>query len=72
MLLPLLEMASAAHGKHSRNRSLDGRGLDQQTRSAVDRDKAGVILRNATMGIGFDALGNLFQVFWARQITRKH
>ena len=39
---------------------------------AVDRDKAGVILRNATMGIGFDALGNLFQEFWARKITRKH
>ncbi len=39
---------------------------------AVDRDKTGVILRNATMGIGFDALGNLFQEFLARKVTRKH
>lgn len=38
---------------------------------AADRDKAGVILRNSTMGIGFDALGNLFQEFVARRITRK-
>ena len=39
---------------------------------AVDRDKPGVILRNATMGIGFDALGNLFQEFLARKVSRKH
>lgn len=38
---------------------------------AADRDKAGVILRNSAMGIGFDALGNLFQEFAARKITRK-
>ncbi len=38
---------------------------------AVDRDTSGVILRNATLGIGFDALGNLFQEFVARKITRK-
>ncbi len=38
---------------------------------AADRDKAGVILRSATYGIGFDALGNLFQEFAARKLTRK-
>jgi len=37
---------------------------------AADRDKAGVILRNSAMGIGFDALGNLFQEFAARKLTR--
>jgi hypothetical protein len=39
---------------------------------AADRDKAGAILRNATIGIGFDALGNLAQEFVIRKITRKH
>ena len=39
---------------------------------AADRDKAAVILRNSAMGIGFDALGNLFQEFVARKITRKN
>ena len=38
---------------------------------AADRDKARVILRNSAMGIGFDALGNLFQEFAARKLTRK-
>lgn len=38
---------------------------------AADRDTAGVILRNSIIGIGFDALGNLFQEFVARKITRK-
>ena len=38
---------------------------------AADRDKAGVILRNSTIGIGFDALGYLFQEFVAQKITRK-
>jgi hypothetical protein len=38
---------------------------------AADRDKNGVILRNSAIGIGFDAIGNLFQEFVARKITRK-
>ena len=38
---------------------------------AADRDKTGVILRNSAMSIGFDALGNLFQEFVARKLTRK-
>ena len=38
---------------------------------SADRDKSGVILRNAVTGIGIDALGNLFQEFVARKITRK-
>jgi len=38
---------------------------------AEDRDPARVILRNSAMGIGFEALGNLFQEFLARKITRK-
>ena len=38
---------------------------------AADRDKAGVILRNSAMGVGFDAVGNLFQEFVARRITRR-
>jgi hypothetical protein len=38
---------------------------------AADRDHTGVILRNSAMGIGFDALGNLFQEFVARRITRR-
>jgi hypothetical protein len=38
---------------------------------AADRDKAGVVLQNSAMGIGFEALGNLFQEFAARKITRK-
>ncbi len=38
---------------------------------AADRDKAGTILRNSAMGIGFEALGNIFQEFVARKITRK-
>jgi hypothetical protein len=38
---------------------------------AADRDKTAVILRNSAMGIGFDALGNLFQEFVALKITRK-
>ncbi len=37
----------------------------------ADRDKAGVILRNSAMGIGIDALFNLFQEFAAHKITRK-
>ena len=37
---------------------------------AADRDKTGVILRNSAMSIAFDALGNLFQEFAARKITR--
>ena len=40
---------------------------------AADRDRNGVILRNAAMGIGFQALGDLFQEFVAPKIThRKH
>ncbi len=38
---------------------------------AADRDKAGTILRNSAMGVGFEALDNLFQEFVARKITRK-
>jgi hypothetical protein len=38
---------------------------------AADRDHTGVILRNSALSIGFDALGNLFQEFVARKITRK-
>jgi hypothetical protein len=30
-----------------------------------------LILRNAAAGVGFDALGNIFQEFIARKITRK-
>ncbi len=39
---------------------------------SADRDKASTILRNSAYGIGFDALGNLFQEFVARKLTRKH
>src|ERR1700731_968357 len=35
---------------------------------AADRDKAGVILGNATIGISFDALGYLFQEFVAPKL----
>jgi hypothetical protein len=38
---------------------------------AADRDTTGVILRNSALSIGFDALGNLFQEFVARRITRR-
>ena len=38
---------------------------------AVDRDKSSVILRNAVTSIGFDAIGNLFQEFLLRKLTRK-
>ena len=38
---------------------------------AVDRDSAGTVVQNAVIGIGADALGNLFQEFLARKITRK-
>jgi hypothetical protein len=38
---------------------------------AADRDHTGVVMRNSAMSIGFDALGNLFQEFVARKITRK-
>ena len=38
---------------------------------AADRDKSGVILRNSAMGIGFDAIGNIFQEFVARKFTSK-
>ncbi len=38
---------------------------------AADRDKAGVIVQNAAIGIGAEALGNLFQEFIARKLTRK-
>lgn len=38
---------------------------------AADRDTTGTILRNATLGLGFDALGNLFQEFIAPKITRR-
>jgi hypothetical protein len=38
---------------------------------AADRDKTSAILRNSVESIGFDALGNLFQEFFARKITRK-
>jgi len=39
---------------------------------AADRDSTSTILQNAALSIGFDALGNLFQEFVARKITRKH
>jgi len=38
---------------------------------AADRESTGLILRNATIGIGFDALGNLFREFVAPKITLK-
>ena len=38
---------------------------------AADRDKASVILRNSTIGIGGEMLGNLFQEFVARKLTRR-
>jgi hypothetical protein len=38
---------------------------------ADDRDKSGAILRNSAASIGFDALGNLFEEFLSRKITRK-
>jgi hypothetical protein len=38
---------------------------------AADRDKTGTILRNSAIGLGFGAVGNLFQEFVARKITRK-
>lgn len=39
---------------------------------AADRDTTSTILQDAALSIGFDALGNLFQEFVARKITRKH
>lgn len=39
---------------------------------AADRDKASVILRNSTIGIGGEMLGNLFQEFVARKLSRRH
>lgn len=39
---------------------------------AADRDKASVILRNSSIGIGGEMLGNLFQEFVARKLTRRH
>jgi hypothetical protein len=38
---------------------------------AASRDSNGVILRSSAIGLGFDALGNLFQEFVSRKITRK-
>ena len=37
----------------------------------ADRNSTGVVVQNATIGIGGEALGNLFQEFIARKITRK-
>ncbi len=39
---------------------------------AADRDSSGLIVRNAFIGIGADAINNLFQEFIARKITKKH
>lgn len=38
---------------------------------AADRDPARTILKNGAIGIGADALANLFQEFLARRITRR-
>jgi hypothetical protein len=38
---------------------------------ASDRNSAGVVFENAVIGIGGDALGNLFQEFIARRLTPK-
>ena len=35
------------------------------------RDSSGVILRSSAIGLGFNAVGNLFQEFLAKKITRK-
>src|SRR5260370_23776698 len=38
---------------------------------AANRDSAGVVVQNAFISIGGDAIGNLFQEFLARRLTRK-
>ncbi len=38
---------------------------------ASARDSSGVMLRGSAIGLGFNALGNLFQEFLAKKITRK-
>ncbi len=38
---------------------------------AADRDKSGVILRSSAIGLGFEVVGNLFQEFLSRKLTRK-
>ena len=38
---------------------------------AADRDSAGVILKDSAIGIGFEAVGKLFQEFVAHKITRR-
>ncbi len=38
---------------------------------AEDRDKAGTILRNSAMGLGFEMAGNLFREFVSKKITKK-
>lgn len=38
---------------------------------SADRNGAGTIIQNGAIGIGADALGNLFQEFVARRITRR-
>ncbi len=38
---------------------------------AADRDRAGTILRNSAIGLGFDAAFNLFQEFAGRRLTPK-
>ena len=38
---------------------------------ASARDSSGVILRNSAIGLGFSAVGNLFQEFVSKKITRK-
>ena len=37
---------------------------------AADRNSAGVIFENAAVGIGAEAIGNLFQEFVARRFIR--
>jgi hypothetical protein len=38
---------------------------------AADRDSSSLILQNAALGIGFEAMGNLFREFVAKKITKK-
>ncbi len=38
---------------------------------ASARDSSGVILRSSAIGLGFNAVGNLFQEFLAKKLTRK-
>ncbi len=56
------------------SRLISGVGTDFATNyyyPTADRDKTSDVLRHAAMGLGFESLGNLFQEFVARKITRK-